>query len=942
MKEISISLALVLLFYFQSEYAYARTPIFTRLSRVIFDISDHAKNDSRSNLERVTESNFFSRKTIENCTFFHSHSNCSATKSSTSGPYFTSQPLPYQVVCATGSTSPLTVAYGGGSGTATFQWYSNFINSNSGGTLITSATSPSYAPPSTNIGIKFYYCKVSFSSSLCAPIYSSTAQVTVNQVVTITSQPPTSQTICVGGSPNTLSITLNSSNLNTSYTWFVNSSNTLSGAAVIPDATLSYYTPAGLNAGSYYYIVSASFANSGCSSVISNGANVIVNSDPSIISQPANNTVCLGGNPQALFFTVEGGAGSASYQWYSNTIPSISSSSPINLANSNVYDPPVQINEGNTYYYAQIGFSGNGCSSVNTNIAVINVSPDPVIIAQPITYQNICPGEQAEELSVSISGVFESAVYNWYFNPSNSTSGGVSVFSSEQSYAPYSEGPGLAYYFCTISFTSQGCNTLTTNVATINTLNSPSVTISETQLTACEGYSSMLSLSTDADISSSDFNWYSGSAPSGITLIPNANNSSTQISFNGDQLTYVVCSVTNNLGCINYSDTCVVQSMFQPEIITILPSQQNICLGGTPEPLNCTIESPSVNSSIEYFMSTIPYTFDGLSLGSSGTNFPEFSFPIERTFFAVYHVDLPNCLPDTSNLVLISSFEDPSITFSEDEYEIACINQGEIIINLEESNPLLNADYTWFINNNTYDSGSTFYLTTQGAEPSIQSISAMAIYAEAGCDTTFTSVPLSINYIPEPILSSYVLQESEFCIFDDTNDSLAVVVNSEISSNQFYYQWFVSDTDDYTLANPIANANYSYYKPNEDVAGDYYYFCQVDFLNTYCDVIKSPLTKIIFMPPSDFCFENLLIPNAISPNGDNLNDKWNLSDLLVYGTFSVNIWNQYGQIIFSGNEKTDSWDGKYNGQSIPIGDYYYQIEIPIVSRTFSGTVSINY
>jgi gliding motility-associated-like protein len=54
------------------------------------------------------------------------------------------------------------------------------------------------------------------------------------------------------------------------------------------------------------------------------------------------------------------------------------------------------------------------------------------------------------------------------------------------------------------------------------------------------------------------------------------------------------------------------------------------------------------------------------------------------------------------------------------------------------------------------------------------------------------------------------------------------------------------------------------------------------------------------------------------------------------------VWNQYGQLIFAGNEQSASWDGKYQGQNVPIGDYYYQIEIPIVNRTFSGNIGINY
>lgn len=47
-----------------------------------------------------------------------------------------------------------------GTGTLTYQWYSNTSSSNSGGTLITGATSASYTPLSTTNGTLYYYCIV--------------------------------------------------------------------------------------------------------------------------------------------------------------------------------------------------------------------------------------------------------------------------------------------------------------------------------------------------------------------------------------------------------------------------------------------------------------------------------------------------------------------------------------------------------------------------------------------------------------------------------------------------------------------------------------------------------------------------------------------------------------------------------------------------------------
>ena len=44
----------------------------------------------------------------------------------------------------------MDVSYINGVGTATYQWYENTVNNNSGGTLIPGATSSSYTPPVFN------------------------------------------------------------------------------------------------------------------------------------------------------------------------------------------------------------------------------------------------------------------------------------------------------------------------------------------------------------------------------------------------------------------------------------------------------------------------------------------------------------------------------------------------------------------------------------------------------------------------------------------------------------------------------------------------------------------------------------------------------------------------------------------------------------------------
>ena len=81
-----------------------------------------------------------------------------------------------------GTPTNLTVAAASGTGTTTYQWYSNTTNSVSGGTAISGATSATYTPPSATSGTTYYYCVV---TGTCGTVTSSVsgAQV-VNSTIT--------------------------------------------------------------------------------------------------------------------------------------------------------------------------------------------------------------------------------------------------------------------------------------------------------------------------------------------------------------------------------------------------------------------------------------------------------------------------------------------------------------------------------------------------------------------------------------------------------------------------------------------------------------------------------------------------------------------------------------------------------------------------------------
>ena len=87
---------------------------------------------------------------------------------------------PFDTSIFVGTSVILSVDYINGVGAVSYQWYSNTVNSNSGGAPILGATNSTYIPPTNNIGAIYYYCIINFSDPSCGGmIVSNIGQITV-------------------------------------------------------------------------------------------------------------------------------------------------------------------------------------------------------------------------------------------------------------------------------------------------------------------------------------------------------------------------------------------------------------------------------------------------------------------------------------------------------------------------------------------------------------------------------------------------------------------------------------------------------------------------------------------------------------------------------------------------------------------------------------------
>lgn len=67
------------------------------------------------------------------------------------------------------------------------------------------------------------------------------------------------------------------------------------------------------------------------------------------------------------------------------------------------------------------------------------------------------------------------------------------------------------------------------------------------------------------------------------------------------------------------------------------------------------------------------------------------------------------------------------------------------------------------------------------------------------------------------------------------------------------------------------------------------------------------------------------IPNAFTPNGDGLNDVFRITGVQPENItqFNIQIFNRWGQAVYTSNNILEAWDGKLNGEVCPEGEYVW-------------------
>ena len=326
---------------------------------------------------------------------------CGSTTSATvtltvnSAPAITTQPV-NTTACA-GSSATFTVA---ATGTGlSYQWQSSPVGCTGPWSDIPGANAASY----TLSGITLandntgYHCVV---TGTCSPaVTSNCALLTVGNAAAITSQ-PVNVTVCEGA--NAVFTVTTSGTIN-SYQWQVNTGAGFTDIIGQTTATLTLNAVT-VSMSGYQYRVNA-FS---CTAIplTSNAATLTVNTLITVSAQPADVTLCLGGN--ASFSVTAAGTG-ISYQWQyaascAGTFTNIAGATSATL-NLNA----VTLANAGAYHVVVTGT----CNTVTSSCATLVVNSPVTISAQPANV-DICLPLNTASFSVTAAGT--GLTYQWQVN----------------------------------------------------------------------------------------------------------------------------------------------------------------------------------------------------------------------------------------------------------------------------------------------------------------------------------------------------------------------------------------------------------------------------------------------------------------------------------------------------------------------------------------------
>jgi gliding motility-associated-like protein len=100
------------------------------------------------------------------------------------------------------------------------------------------------------------------------------------------------------------------------------------------------------------------------------------------------------------------------------------------------------------------------------------------------------------------------------------------------------------------------------------------------------------------------------------------------------------------------------------------------------------------------------------------------------------------------------------------------------------------------------------------------------------------------------------------------------------------------------------------------------------------------LEKVFEIKRARKSISDITVFNTFTPNGDGLNENWGIPDLRFYQGVTIRVFERSGQQVFVTNDPDQRWDGTYKGKELPVGSYYWIIQVRETDETRRGILNL--
>jgi gliding motility-associated-like protein len=90
-------------------------------------------------------------------------------------------------------------------------------------------------------------------------------------------------------------------------------------------------------------------------------------------------------------------------------------------------------------------------------------------------------------------------------------------------------------------------------------------------------------------------------------------------------------------------------------------------------------------------------------------------------------------------------------------------------------------------------------------------------------------------------------------------------------------------------------------------------------------------------------YPQIKIPTGFTPNGDGKNDSWVIDNIDQFPDCTIEIYNRWGdRLYYAPKGYSPLFNGKYKGSDLPVGTYYYVVNLnhPAYPKAYTGPLTI--